>query len=300
MSLINKTLTPEQIKKGTLATFNKAYSAAASLDWASAITGPAIRSTASKETHVGISPPPALTKWKDSLQPGLMEDYSIDVENLTYTATIETDEDTLADQQYDALRRNIEAMARRARVLKNKLAAEILEAGESTKGLDEQNFFSTAHPYIDPAIGAGQSNLLTTNAGLDETGLINAEKAFYALKDAQGELIGEAPHTILVPGALAYTAEKLLGQANLASGESNPLRRRYRVVVGPHLTDENDWYLIGGPAGSGLLVQERLAPTFNSADPSSTGNKNLTWIFWTKTRLAVFLGDWRSIIKNKN
>ena len=298
MSILNESLTPAAIAREARLHFFDSYDRAEKANWSDPVTGPAVQSNADHETYFGIEGPPQVHEFKDSLIPGMMHSLSMTINNLLFTTSLEVGSTLFEDQQNNAINRMTRRMGARVQAHKGVLAGRVLEAGETAKGVDGQNFFSAAHPGID-AFVANQSNLLTGSAyTFGSDGLAAAELAMYKITDAHGQLMGLTPQLVLVPPAKAGEARKLFGQERLASGESNPDRNRLQYIVGAHLTDDDNWYLIGEP-GEGLIYQLRYAPRFFHVPPERSGNKNLLHLFYAKGRYNFGLGDWRAIIKLK-
>jgi hypothetical protein len=65
--------------------------------------------------------------------------------------------------------------------------------------------------------------------------------------DETGLKIQMNPKTLIVPGALEFTAEKIAKSVQLPgtnNNDINPMRGRFNVVVLDYLTDPTAWFLI--------------------------------------------------------
>lgn len=139
----------------------------------------------------------------------------------------------------------------------NSLVAQAINAGlTSGNGWDSLFFFSAAHlanPQ-DPGLGtwsnyqSGALNVVSIANITTEAGLMQA-----SVKDEHGEIMEVEPDVLFVPAAKGFGVKTLLGQENLATGETNPLFGKFTVVTIPQLDalDANDWYI-----GDSRLLEE--------------------------------------------
>lgn len=158
-------------------------------------------------------------------------------------------------------------MADRAKVLRAKLFATVLQAGTST-ALSEDGvlLFSTAHPLFNTS--ATFSNY-ETNATAVSISAIVAQSALMsaAVKDDDGDPLVINVDRLYVPLGKYQTIKSELAKEYLSGGESNPLYGNgMKVIPIPQLDalDANDWYL-----GSSEVLRDRPAVVGGFLDPGS-------------------------------
>jgi hypothetical protein len=124
----------------------------------------------------------------------------------------------------------------------------LLEAGTSTTcKYDGVNFFATTH-LCDPTNPDSTTFSNYQSAGADpvtlsniQTEMINMQKS---VLDVNGKKLGVMPDEIWLPTEKFQAVSDKLNQAFLATGESNYMAGKLKVVHVPELTDVNDWYLV--------------------------------------------------------
>lgn len=140
--------------------------------------------------------------------------------------------------------------------------------------LNNATFFTTARGnYIE---GAGTT--------LQISQLTVAEKLFAEQIDEDGDFIGVMAETLLVPTALATTADNLMASVRVVTGtgaevpENNPHSGKWTVLSDPWLSvkggitggSDTAWYLLASPADVAAIevgyVQGRQQPVIESAD----------------------------------
>lgn len=144
--------------------------------------------------------------------------------------------------------RNWSAVPERFRIAESRHVARtiaaLLEAGTSTVSpWDGVNFFSASH-LANPLGTATFSNYQSVAAAPTVANIQAEMTAMRAVKDENGDKLLVEPNEIWLPTEKFQAVSDLLNQEHLATGESNPIRGKLKIVHIPELTDVNDWYLV--------------------------------------------------------
>ena len=168
---------------------------------------------------------------------------------------------------------------------------------DPTGGLiyDSRPLFAAA-PNGHPALmnqGASYANYMALNLTVEN--LITAYNAMTINNayDEQGNKIVLRPNTLVVPQELEMTARQVLNtqflptSGGVASTQINPLYRAFALVVWPHLTDPEGWFLV--ERKKGLKVLNRQAPIIDVwVDPETK-----QWKASIYTRFGCYVDNWR-------
>jgi len=153
--------------------------------------------------------------------------------------------------------------------------------------LKEELFFTLLLANTGSFFSADNSNYITD--ALDSDALTTAEATLLDMEDADGKPIMVDPSILLVPTALAGTAQELYVSRNINTGGSSTKARqpdanihsgKYKPVVGRHLSkaaftgySATGWYLFGRPediAAFGVAyLRGNETPVFENAALSS-------------------------------
>jgi hypothetical protein len=234
----------------------------------------------------------------DTLEQGYTKDFIHTENGLGFEAT----QTALEDDAENILQRAGEWLAFSARYVEEKRAANPFNNGFAASGAanadasgntpDGTSLFNVAHPLKG---GGSARNRLATDADLSATSLAQA------MIDTQNEQKDEAGHlaapinswTLYVPPSLEFTADRIVNSVSLpgtADNDRNPLkaRRNWEIVVNPHLSDQDAWFLVAGNKSQhGLTFYRRVPIALEAMEKDvRTGNR----IF--KTRHRFSLGAW--------
>lgn len=111
--------------------------------------------------------------------------------------------------------------------------------------------------------------------------------------DEQGNKIILRPDTLVVPQELELHAQGILNaeytatDSGVASTIRNPMYRRFRIVVWPHLTDPDGWFLI--QRGQGFKALLRQDPLINVWYDDET----MQWRGSVWCRFGGYVDNWR-------
>ncbi len=203
-------------------------------------------------------------------------------------------------------------MGWQARKLHDQQLATLIQAGTTTVGFDNVNFFSASHlTDIDDAASAAQSNLLSL--ALTPSNFSAARAKMRSWKGRDGQPLGSRGSLLVVPPSLEEAAVNLtqadqiapalFGGQTQVGGQTNTLKGSAKVLVIDELESEpTAWYLLDD---SGMIkpfvVQERQAPNFvylnNPTDPNVFWNKN--YIFGVDSRSAYDVTLWFKALRSK-
>jgi hypothetical protein len=113
---------------------------------------------------------------------------------------------------------------------------------------DGQPLLSTAHPLVN---GGTNANRPTVHADLNETSLEAAIIAMASWTDEKGLLLAAKARKLVIPAALQFVAERLLGteaRVGTADNDINALKKMGAVpegyTINHWLTNPSNWFLL--------------------------------------------------------
>jgi hypothetical protein len=227
----------------------------------------------------------------DTLRQGYTKDFTHTENGLGFEVT----QTALEDDAENILSRAGDWLAFSARYVEEKRSAQPFNNGFSSETTpDGLSLFNTSHALKG---GGTAKNRLSTDADLSATSLVQA------MIDLQTDQKDEAGHlsapitswTLYIPPALEFLADRLVNSVGLpgsADNDRNPIksRRSFDIVVNPHLTDADAWFLVAGNKSQhGLTFYRRVPITMDpmTIDPR-TGNR----IFKIRHRFSVGAWTW--------
>lgn len=178
-------------------------------------------------------------------------------------------EEAVDDGKFGFIADAIAKMAKSGRESQEIQAMNVINNGFSaTTTADGVALFSAAHTLPS---GGSVRNKLATDSDLSDSALKQA------MIDFSNQFVGDSgivynmqPKVLLVPSALQFVANELVySDLSTATAEgtssgitnlnnTNSLKSRgLRVVVSPHLTDTDAWFLLAAPAETGLRIVSR-------------------------------------------
>jgi hypothetical protein len=189
--------------------------------------------------------------------------YTKDFTHLEFGLSFEVSETAEEDDQQDVIASYAVGMARAARYAEEQYAARPFNNGFTSETTpDGQYVFDTDHVLVG---GGTARNKLSTAADLSVTSLTQA------LIDVQTETKSEEGFYVMptkgyklyVPPALEFLADRIVNSTGLpgsAENDRNPLkaRRKIEVVVNPHLSDADAWFLVDAGKDHGFLSYTRV------------------------------------------
>jgi phage major head subunit gpT-like protein len=169
-------------------------------------------------------------------------------------------EEAIEDGKFDLVGDAIAKMADSAKESQEISAMNIFNNGFSTETTaDGQNLFATGHTLPS---GLTFRNKLSVDADLSVTSLDQA------LQDFETQFIGDSgiikriqPKVLLVAPSSRRYAMELIGsdlKADTADNNMNSFQADgLKVMVSPHLTDSDAWFILGSPDETGLRIVSR-------------------------------------------
>lgn len=239
------------------------------------------------------------------------QDYSFDAPAQGATKTLapvkyglgfSISEEAVDDGKFGFIADTIQSMARSARESQEIQAMNIFNNGfSSVTTADGVALFSSSH--VRPS-GQTVRNQLSVAADLSDSALKQALIDFETQEIGDSGIIyKQQARTLLVPSSLKFLAMELVGSdlstATAATGTGaagdgitstnniNSLKGQgLQVVVSPHLTDADAWFLLAAPAETGLRIISRK-PIETKAAGADVGFVNDSILYKSRYREIV-------------
>ena len=218
------------------------------------------------------------------------------VTHVEFGLGFEVTETATEDDRIGVLKRNSKLLAYSARYVEEKRAAAPLNNGFTTEmSADGVAAFSASHVLGN---GDGARNILNPGQDLSWNALTQT------MIDVQNETKSDSgrfvtPITewdLVVPPALEFTAARIIGSnlmPGVADNDANVLkqRRSFNIIVNPHLTDADAWFLLASNKSKhGLMSYTRVPITMGKPmEDARTGNT----IYKIRFRRSWFWRDWQ-------
>lgn len=266
------------------------------------------------ETYAWMDRLPAMRQWIGPRTINNAPLRSRSITNLDWEMTESIPRNKFLDDKIGLYSHIAEQMGWSARKLHDQQIAAILQAGTTTLGFDNVNFFSTSHlTDIDSPGSAAQSNLLTL--ALTPSNYSAARAKMRSWNGRDGKPFGSRPSLLVVPPSLEEAGLNILnsdfiapalfgGQTQVGTNDNkNVLKGSAELLVIDELeNDPTAWYLLDN---SGMIkpfiIQERQAPTFvylnNPTDSNVFWKKE--YIFGVDSRSAYDVTLWFKALKSK-
>lgn len=214
----------------------------------------------------------------DLIRPGWQKDITPVEFGLGFEAT----ETALEDDQFEVLSKQAQWLAFSARYVQEKYAVRPFNNGFTTfLTPDGVSLFNTAHVLKGPGTGTAR-NKLAVDADLSFNSLAQAMADVQTeTKLESGQIVAPINDWILlVPPAQEMLADRLINSTGLPGTNDNDrnsikARRNITIVVNPHLTDLDAWFLLAkNKSLHGLVNIDRLGITMAPAmQDAKTGNR---------------------------
>ena len=226
----------------------------------------------------------------DLIRPG----FTKSVTHTEFGLGFEMTETAGEDDRFGVLKRNAKWLAYSARYVEEKRAALPFNNGFTTEtSADSVAWFSASHVLGN---GDAMRNILSPGQDLSWNSLAQA------MIDAQTETKSDGgrfvtPITswdLILPPALEFTAARIINSTLLpgvADNDANVLkqRRTFNIIVNPHLTDADAWFLLASDKSRhGLQSYTRVPITMvKPMEDARTGNT----IYKVRFRRSWFVRD---------
>lgn len=228
--------------------------------------------------------------------------------HLVYSSGLVITREAFEDNQYniDVFKPRSVELGFAARVTREIIAANVLNNGFSSSftmgtASDGAALFSASHSTGGPG-AAAQSNL-STAGDLSELVLEGMIVNISLTKDARGKQIQLMPDKLVIPPALMFDAERILGstqQAGSANNDINVLKSKSwfpgGIVVNNFLTDTDAFFITTSlnSSGNGLVWYDRRPLAFGADNEFDTENAKYKATF----RCSAGWRDFRSVVGN--
>lgn len=217
----------------------------------------------------------------DSASQGFTPQYK----HITYAKGFIVTQEAMEDELYGVFKRRARSLAFSMQQTKETIAANILNNGFDSSylmtGGDGVELFSTAH--LNGPSGGTYSNELATPADLSEASIEDLIIQIGNATDPRGLKIAIKPTRLIVPVALAFEAQRIMGsvlQNDTSNNATNALKDMNAIpgghVVNHYLTDTDAWFIktdCGG--GEGLKHFTRRAVSFGEDNAFTSGNARM-------------------------
>lgn len=179
----------------------------------------------------------------DLIRPGWSRDFT----HVEFGLGFEVTETALEDDQYDQLARSAEWLAYSARYTEEQYAAAPLNNGFTTEVTgDSVALFSTAHVLK----GGGTAANSASAGDLSETTLAAAMVLLQTdTKLESGQVVAPVmEYYLVVHPTFEFPAEKIINSTLMPGTNYNDInaiksRRKIEIIVNPHISDTDAWYL---------------------------------------------------------
>jgi len=257
-----------------------------------------VDSDSDSEVYGWLGGVPQLREMNGERMPKTLKDYDYTIRNEEWEATIEISHRDMKFNKLGDKNLIVRQLGERAALFPDKLVFDLLE----TNGVcyDGQNFFDTDH---EEGASGVQSNILT--AELDATTFAQAEAKVLTFKDDQGEFMYDSVELTLVvpPGPRAEIARALLENETVATGGTNNIRGRAKLLVHPRVAS-NRWFLMNtGGVVKPLIYQEAEFIPFEALENRPDAN-NFESFMRKKNYYGPYIlanagyGDWRRAVRS--
>lgn len=244
--------------------------------------------------NVTTSKPEGQTYAFETLRQAHTKDFTHTENGLGFEVT----QTALEDDPENLLSRAGEWLGFSARYVEEQRAAGPFNNGFTSETTpDGVSLFNATHVL---AGGGTARNTLATAADLSATSLTTA------LIDLQTQTVDEAGHLaapiksliLYVPPALEFLAHRLVKSELLPGSADNDInavktQRTWRVIVNPHLSDTDAWFLVAGTKSAHAMTFYRRTPI--SLEPMDKDARTGNRIFKVRHRFSVGAWAWQNV-----
>lgn len=222
-----------------------------------------------------------------------VQGYNKEYIHIVYGLGSSVTKEMFTDDQYRYINRIPKFLAESMRYAEETVHADVINNAFTTETTaDGVAIISSSH--INAATGSTQANRPTTYSDLSQTALEQAFIDIAGFKDDQDQIRVVKPKKLLVPRALMFTAEKILGtRAEYASADNtiNPMYKALDLLVWDYITDTDSWFVLTDQTDAGLTSFTRWDTEFDRDNEFDTKNLKFT----VTRRWSQGCTDWRNI-----
>lgn len=245
-----------------------------------------INSTKGKEEHHWLGANPQMREWKGGRQAKRLREFTYEIPNKTYEATVEVHVNDLRRDNWNSIQTQVNGLPDGAVEHPAQLCSELVVAGESKVCYDGKAFFAADHQEGDSGV---QSNIITvdiTDLGIADPGevddptdevmakaIMRACQRMFLFKDDQGRPINGTAKEFLVHVPVNLMAPALAALTNkvMTNGKNNTLLNAPFTVnleVDPFLSigQWDDQFAVYRTDGNGkpFIFQEEYKAKFSA------------------------------------
>lgn len=208
----------------------------------------------------------------DTMQQGFITRFTHYVYMSGFVVTREMND----DEQYGIMRQQAESLARKGKVTRETMNANVLLRAETAgyEGGDGSTLLSATHANKS---GGTWSNKLSVDADLSETSLESAAIVIGKLTDDRGHYISASPRKLVIPTDSVFEAARILRsslQNDTTNNAVNALKALNTIPEGfvewKYLNSDNDCWFVQTDVPYGLIYVERDADEFGSDENDFT------------------------------
>jgi hypothetical protein len=223
----------------------------------------------------------------------MLQGYSSRATHVTYGLGFRTTMEALQDDIDAIMRRGAMALGASARYTPELVAADVFNDGftSTTGSPDGVSLFSNAHPLR----GGGTASNILASADLSVTSLQSMVNNFAAQVNDRGQKLMIRPRRLIVPQALSWTAEQLLGSEGLPGTADNDINSLRMAGLGydvwHYLTEDQAWFMQADVSETELNFWWRMPFSTDHDIDFDTGDGKSKIL----GRFSVNWSDWRGV-----
>ncbi len=221
-----------------------------------------------------------------------VDGYEREYSHTAYAKGIRITRELLDDEQYGVMAKRAQALGRAARYRKEYDHALIFNNATSTTyaGADALALLSNSHTLA--AVPGTTVDNLDSNTSLSVAAIESACLFFRKLVDDQNLLIDMQPATLLVPPDLEREAHEILDSDRVpykADNEVNVFKGRLNIIVWPHITHTDHWFVLCNKAQMAPVSFDRVPLEFERDGDFDTKDLKMSGYM----RYSFGFTDWR-------
>ncbi len=274
--------------------FNNAFAAAPS-QWQDIATE--VPSNGKYNSYAWLANFPGMKEWVGKKQIKKLEEYDYTIVNKSYEATVAVKRDDIEDDQLGIYAPQAQGAGFSAKQWPDELVFQAVNDGFTAKCYDGKAFFASNHPVGKGTVSnKGTKKLSVASQAAAQASYGAARTALMSMKDDEGRPLNVQPNVLLVPPALADTANTLMTTDRLEDGVANLYKGTAKVVVAAWLTDPNAWFLLDtSKPVKPFVYQPRKKPVFvqQTKMDSDAVFMQGEFLFGAEARGAAGYGHWQ-------
>lgn len=207
---------------------------------------------------------PQMKKWIDEKNVKSLAAHSYAIENEDWEVTVEVNRNDIEDDNLGIYAPQAQMAAFSAKRLPDEIVFGLVDGGFVNPCFDGEAFFSATHKVKKANVSnKGTKKLSIATYAAAKASYGDARIAMMKFKDDEGRPLHIKPNILLVPPALADTANALMTTDRLEDGKPNIYKGTCEVVVDSQLSNDDAWFLLDTTKPiKPFIYQERKKPVF--------------------------------------